>query len=98
MDFMNITYISVPYVYPLCPLNFNHAKMFVVADVFARYASAQNEGLVHTMIFPIASHFTGNTAQSTSVHIQDFFLEIKTKKILKYSIFININIRFPQIL
>ena len=80
---MDITHISVPYVYPLCPLNFNHAKMFVVADVFARYAVAQNEGLLNTVIFPIASHFTGNTAQSTSIHISEFFAGNKSDESIK---------------
>jgi len=75
---MNSTYISLPYVYPLCPLNFNHAKMFVVADIFARFTLMQNEGV--PVIFPIASHYTGNTAQSTSMHFQKYFFGEKSEE------------------
>ena len=67
---MNITYLSLPYVYPLCPLNFNHAKMFVIADVFARHAKTNSPDSV--VIFPVASHFTGNTAQSTANAIKEY--------------------------
>ena len=69
---MKTILVSVPYVYPLCPLNFNHAKMFVVADVFARFLSSQNN-VDCQLIFPIASHYSGNTAQSTSRVFCEYF-------------------------
>lgn len=69
---MKIDYVSLPYIYPLCPLNLNHAKMFVIADVFARYIkSTHNKEDV--LIFPIASHFSGNTAQLTAERIKEYF-------------------------
>ena len=77
---MKITHISVPYVYPLCPLNFNHTKMFVVADVYARHTASQNAGADDIVIFPIASHFSGNTAQSTSLHILDYLSGVRNEK------------------
>lgn len=80
---METILISVPYVYPLCPLNFNHAKMFVIADVFARYACliAQKEDV--RLIFPIASHYSGNTAQTTSSILGDYFNGIKQEESIK---------------
>lgn len=75
---MSIEYLSLPYVYPLCPLNFNHAKMFVVADVFARYAKMHSGAETH-LIFPIASHFTGNTAHATADSIAAYLDGSKTE-------------------
>lgn len=54
--------IALPYVYPVCPLNFNHTKMFVVGDILSRYCRSNG----FEVIFPVASHYTGNTAQFTS--------------------------------
>ena len=79
---METILISVPYVYPLCPLNFNHAKMFVIADVFARYACSFAHKDVR-LIFPIASHYSGNTAQSTSSIIEECFNGNKSEESLK---------------
>ena len=28
--------ISLPYIYPVCPISIDHARMFVVADINAR--------------------------------------------------------------
>lgn len=77
---MNTILVSVPYVYPLCPLNFNHARMFVVADVYARYSCASNGKKDVKLIFPIASHYSGNTAQSTASLIHDYFYAERTDK------------------
>ena len=46
--------------------------MFVVADVFARFLSSQNN-VDCQLIFPIASHYSGNTAQSTSRVFCEYF-------------------------
>lgn len=80
---MDITYLSLPYIYPLCPLNFNHAKMFVVADIFARWFTMQNHGTDHLTIFPIASHFTGNTAQSTADLFKSYFSGCKSDEAIR---------------
>lgn len=77
---MDITFLSLPYVYPLCPLNFNHARMFVVADVFARWLSMKKGNKNALLIFPVASHFTGNTAQSTSDLLKNYFSGQKNDK------------------
>lgn len=77
---MKITCLSLPYVYPLCPLNFNHAKMFVVADVFARYTRLKNRECDHKVIFPVASHFTGNTAHAAAHNIKEYFIGERTQE------------------
>jgi len=77
---MNTILISVPYVYPLCPLNFNHAKMFVIADIYARYSCSCIEDKDAELIFPIASHYSGNTAQSTASLIYDYYHNERSEK------------------
>jgi len=64
--------ISIPYIYPLCPLNFSHAKMFVVADILCRFLESKK----HKVVFPIASHYSGNTAQ----HSSDSILKVLNNK------------------
>lgn len=61
--------ISCAYVYPLCPLSINHAKMFVVADVIARNEKAKGKNV----FFPIASHYSGNSVQKISKIINKNF-------------------------
>lgn len=76
---MSVTLVSVPYIYPLCPLNFNHAKMFVVADVIARHRASKGD----QVILPIAAHFSGNTAQATTEALNKFFSGEKTNEAVK---------------
>ena len=52
--------ISIPYVYPACPLNIDHAKLFVLADVVARNQRA----LGKEVIFPVAAHYSGVAADT----------------------------------
>jgi len=54
--------VSCAYIYPLCPLNINHAKMFVVADIIARNERRKGKNV----FFPVASHYSGNSAQDIS--------------------------------
>ncbi len=79
----NKFYISLPYIYPVCPLNIDHARMFVVSDIIARYSRY----LGHDVFFPVASHYTGNTAQKISEEFCKIYSENnksdeKTKKTL----------------
>lgn len=62
-------FVSCAYVYPLCPLNINHAKMFVVGDIIARNERRKGENV----FFPIAMHYSGNSAQSVSEIFSKFF-------------------------
>jgi len=79
----NKFYISLPYIYPVCPLNINHAKMFIISDIIARHA--RHKGC--DVLFPVASHYTGNTAQKIAEAFYKIYFENnksgeKTKKIL----------------
>ncbi len=66
---MNNFFVSCAYVYPLCPLNINHAKMFVVGDIIARNERKKGKNV----FFPIAMHYSGNSAQSVSKVFSNFF-------------------------
>ena len=60
--YMKKLFISSAYVYPLCPLNINHARMFIIGDIIARYSRKEGK----KVFFPIASHYSGNSAQNIS--------------------------------
>jgi len=64
---MEKKFVSLPYIYPVCPLSIDHARMFVIADILARYARLKGSDVV----FPVASHYSGNTAQK----IAEFFCD-----------------------
>ena len=53
--------ISLPYLYPVCPISIDHARMFVVADINARWERKAGK----EVCFPIAAHFSGITAEKT---------------------------------
>ncbi len=55
-------FISSAYVYPLCPLSLNHMKMFVIGDIIARNERKKGKNV----IFPIAMHNSGNSAERIS--------------------------------
>jgi len=47
----------------------NHARMFVVGDIIARYSRMKKK----SVFFPIASHYSGNTAQRVSRAFTNIF-------------------------
>ena len=53
--------ISVPYIYPVCPLSIDHAKIMLVADINARIARSEGKDVY----FPIAAHYSGVTAEKS---------------------------------
>lgn len=55
-------YVALPFIYPVCPLSIDHARMFVLGDIVARYARSEGKDV----FFPVASHYSGNTAQNIS--------------------------------
>jgi len=67
----NKLFVSLPYIYPVCPLNIDHSRMFIIADIIARYSRKKGKEVV----FPVASHYSGNTAQN----IASVFVEIYRK-------------------
>lgn len=50
--------ISTAYIYPVCPISFSHARIYVIADIYARYEQMKGNDIY----FPIATHYSGNTA------------------------------------
>ena len=66
--------VSCAYIYPLCPLSMNHAKMFVIADIIAR--NERRKG--RNVFFPVASHYSGNSAQTISKSFINFFSKNNT--------------------
>lgn len=68
--------ISVPYIYPVCPLSIDHAKIMLVADINARIA--RNEG--KNVCFPIAAHYSGVTAEKTIENLNSSDQEIRNKE------------------
>jgi len=67
-------FISLPYIYPICPLNINHSRMFIVGDIIERYSRMKKEAV----FFPVASHYSGNSAQNISETFKKFFLSNQT--------------------
>lgn len=67
--------ISIPYIYTICPLNIDHARLFVIADVFARYERSMGK----QVIFPVASHYSGVAAHKISIQFSNIFSK-KLKK------------------
>lgn len=51
--------IALPYIYPVCPISIDHARLFVVADINARLQRKKGKNVC----FPIAAHFSGITAE-----------------------------------
>lgn len=77
-------YISLPYIYPICPLNIDHARMFIIGDIIARHLKSTGR----EVYFPIASHYSGNTAQAISEKFKDIYVnknvsDVENRKILK---------------
>ena len=72
--------ISVPYIYPVCPLSIDHAKIMLVADIIARTASSEGK----EVYFPIAAHYSGVTAEESIKKMQNSNVEIKKTEREKY--------------
>lgn len=68
--------ISVPYIYPVCPLSIDHAKIMLVADINARMQRKENK----QVIFPIAVHYSGVTAQKSIDNLHSDDTEIRNKE------------------
>lgn len=68
--------ISVPYIYPVCPLSIDHAKIMLVADINARIARAEGKDV----FFPIAAHYSGVTAEKTINNLNSNDIELRNKE------------------
>lgn len=72
--------ISVPYIYPVCPLSIDHAKIMLVADINARMSRAEGKNVC----FPIAAHYSGVTAENVIKKLKSSDFEIKDKEYKKF--------------
>lgn len=68
--------ISVPYIYPVCPLSIDHAKIMLVADINARLARS----IGMNVYFPIACHYSGVTAERVIENLNSDNIEIRNKE------------------
>ncbi|MEI6850757.1 MAG: class I tRNA ligase family protein [Candidatus Saccharibacteria bacterium] len=75
--------VSTAYIYPVCPLSFNHARMFVIADVFARFDKLKG----YEVYFPIATHYSGNTAHKVADSLSEYYLNKKVDNDITYNLF-----------
>lgn len=74
--------ISVPYIYPVCPLSIDHAKIMLVADINAR--TARSEG--KEVYFPIAAHYSGVTAEKSIENLNSDNKELRNRERDKFII------------
>lgn len=51
--------LSFPCVYPVCPLSIDHARVYIIGDIWARYY----RGYGKKVLFPLGFHYSGLTAQ-----------------------------------
>lgn len=72
--------ISVPYIYPVCPLSIDHAKIMLVGDINARMARAEGK----EVCFPIAAHYSGVTAENVINNLKSSDLEKKDREYKKF--------------
>lgn len=68
--------ISVPYIYPVCPLSIDHAKIMLVADINARIARTEGK----KVFFPIAAHYSGVTAEKSINNLHSDNIEVRNKE------------------
>ena len=69
--------ISVPYIYPVCPLSIDHAKIMLVADINARLARAEGKDV----FFPIAAHYSGVTAEKSIDNLKSDNKEVRVENV-----------------
>lgn len=50
-------FLDIAHVHPVCPLSLSHARIFVLADVWARWKRKQG----YSVRFPICMHYSGST-------------------------------------
>lgn len=74
--------ISVPYIYPVCPLSIDHAKIMLIADINARIARCDGK----EVCFPIAAHYSGVTAEKTIEKLKSNDINVKNKERDKFII------------
>lgn len=75
---MNNCALSFPCIYPVCPLSIDHARVYVVGDVLARYFRSCRK----RVMFPLGFHYSGLTAHKFHRDLNSIE-ENDTKRIFK---------------
>jgi len=66
-------FIDIAHMHPVCPLSLSHAKIFVLADIWARWK--RSKGL--PVRFPICMHYSGSTVFKITNAVSNFLQKQK---------------------
>jgi leucyl-tRNA synthetase len=61
-------FFDIAYMHPVCPLSLSHARIFVLADVWARWKRKQG----FSVRFPICMHYSGSTVFKITNAVSNF--------------------------
>lgn len=61
-------FLDIAHMHPICPLSLSHARIFVLADVFARWKRKQG----FSVRFPICMHYSGSTVFKITNAVSNF--------------------------
>ncbi|GIW65570.1 MAG: hypothetical protein KatS3mg094_089 [Candidatus Parcubacteria bacterium] len=66
-------FIDIAHMHPVCPLSLSHARIFVLADVWARWKRKQG----FSVRFPICMHYSGSTVFKIANAVSNFLQKRK---------------------
>lgn len=72
-------FLDIAYMHPVCPLSLSHARIFVLADVWARWKRKQG----FSVRFPICMHYSGSTVFKITNAVSNFLRKQKLSDIDK---------------
>jgi len=61
-------FLDIAHMHPVCPLSLSHARIFVLADVWARWKRKQE----FSVRFPICMHYSGSTVFKITSAVSNF--------------------------
>jgi leucyl-tRNA synthetase len=61
-------FLDIAHMHPVCPLSLSHARIFVLADVWARWKRKQG----FSVRFPICMHYSGSTVFKITNAVSNF--------------------------
>lgn len=66
-------FLDIAHMHPICPLSLSHARIFILADVWARWKRKQG----FSVRFPICMHYSGSTVFNITNAISNFLQKQK---------------------
>jgi len=66
-------FLDIAHMHPICPLSLSHARIFVLADVWARWKRKQG----FSVRFPVCMHYSGSTVFKITSAISNFLQKRK---------------------